>query len=147
MHGFTYSGHPVGGAIGLANLQIMDEEGLVENAARVGPYLLDGLRATIGDHPYVGDLRGQGLMIAVEFTADRATRRPFAAGTNPHRVVSVKALELELMVRPLPFIEVIPFSPPLCMTEADCDEAVERFGRALEAATPELDRLAAQKGA
>ena len=147
MHGFTYSGHPVGGAIGLANLQIMEEEGMVENSARVGRYLLDQLRDAIGDHRYVGDLRGEGLMIAVEFSADRATRRPFAAGTNPHRVVSAKALELELMVRPLPFIEVIPFSPPLCMTEADCDEAVERFGRALDAVTPELDRLAAQTGA
>ena len=147
MHGFTYSGHPVGGAIGLANLQIMEKEGMVENSARVGRYLLDQLRDAIGDHRYVGDLRGEGLMIAVEFSADRATRRPFATGTNPHRVVSAKALELELMVRPLPFIEVIPFSPPLCMTEADCDEAVERFGRALEAATPELDRLAAQTGA
>jgi L-2,4-diaminobutyrate transaminase len=144
MHGFTYSGHPVGGAVGLVNLQIMEEEGLVENAARVGSYLLEQLRDAIGEHPYIGDLRGEGLMIAVEFTADRSNGRPFAAGTNPHRLVSAKALELELMVRPLPFIEVIPFSPPLCMTEADCDEAVERFGRALEAATPELDRLAAK---
>ncbi len=144
MHGFTYSGHPVGGAIGLANLDIMEGEGLVDNAARVGAYLLEQLRDTIGEHPYVGDLRGEGLMIAVEFTADRATRRPFAAGTNPHRVVSAKALELDLMVRPLPFIEVVSFSPPLCMTEADCDEAVEVFGRALDAATPDLDRLAAQ---
>ncbi len=142
MHGFTYSGHPVGGAIGLANLQIMESEGLVDNAARVGTYLLESLRDAIGEHPYVGDLRGEGLMIAVEFTADRAARRPFAAGTNPHRVVSAKALELDLMVRPLPFIEVIPFSPPLCITEADCDEAVALFARALEAATPELDRLA-----
>ena len=48
------------------------------------------------------------------------------------------------MVRPLPFIEVIPFSPPLCITEAECDEAVDRFARALETATPELHRLAAE---
>ena len=60
MHGFTYSGHPVGGAIGLANLDIMESEGLVDNAARVGPYLLERLQATVGDHPYVGDLRGEG---------------------------------------------------------------------------------------
>ena len=82
MHGFTYSGHPVGGAIGLANLEIMESEGMVENAARVGPYLLDQLRETVGDHPYVGDVRGEGLMIALEFSADKETRRPFAAGTN-----------------------------------------------------------------
>jgi L-2,4-diaminobutyrate transaminase len=46
------------------------------------------------------------------------------------------------MLRPLPFIEVIPFSPPLCLSEADCNEAVESFARALDAATPELRRLA-----
>jgi L-2,4-diaminobutyrate transaminase len=147
MHGFTYSGHPVGGAVGLANLEIMEEEGLVENAARVGPYLLERLRATIGDHAYVGDVRGEGLMIAVEFMADKARRRPFAASANAHRIVSARAIEQDLMVRPLPFIEVIPFSPPLCITEAECDEAVERFARALAQATPELHRLAKESSA
>jgi L-2,4-diaminobutyrate transaminase len=137
----------VGGAVGLANLEIMENEGLVENAARVGPYLRERLRATIGDHPYVGDLRGEGLMIAVEFIADKARRRPFAAGANPHRMVSEKALAEDLMVRPLPFLEVIPFSPPLCITEAECDEAVERFARALDQATPELHRLAKETSA
>ena len=62
MHGFTYSGHPVGGAIGLANLDIMENEGLVENAARVGPYLLRVLQDTVATHPYVGDVRGVGLI-------------------------------------------------------------------------------------
>jgi L-2,4-diaminobutyrate transaminase len=56
-------------------------------------------------------------------------------------------MEQELMVRPLPYIEVIPFSPPLCITEADCDEAVERFARALDQATPELHRLAKESSA
>jgi L-2,4-diaminobutyrate transaminase len=142
MHGFTYSGHPVGGAIGLVNLEIMESEGMVENAAKVGAYLLERLRATAGDHPYVGDIRGEGLVIALEFSADRETRQRFAAGTFPHRVVSAKAMELDLMVRPLPWLEVLPFSPPLCITEADCDEAVDLFGRALASATPELHRLA-----
>jgi len=147
MHGFTYSGHPVGGAIGLANLEIMENEGMVENAARVGPYLRERLRATIGDHAYVGDVRGEGLMIAVEFIADKASRRPFPASANAHRIVSAKAMEQDLMVRPLPYIEVIPFSPPLCITEVDCDEAVERFARALDQATPELHRLAKESSA
>jgi L-2,4-diaminobutyrate transaminase len=142
MHGFTYSGHPVGGAVGLANLDVMEQDGMVENAARVGPYLQDRWRAAIGDHPYIGDIRGEGLVIAVEFSADKATRRPFPAGTNCHRAVAAKALDLNLMVRPLPYIEVIPFSPPLCITEAECDEAVDRFVRGLEDATPELTRLA-----
>jgi L-2,4-diaminobutyrate transaminase len=141
MHGFTYSGHPVGGAIGLANLDIIEREGLIEHAARVGSYLLRRLEEQIDDHPYVGDVRGVGLIQAVEFIADKETRRPFDPGSNVHRIVAAKALDLGLMVRPLPFIEVIPFSPPLCITEAECDEAVTLFARALDAATPELRRL------
>jgi L-2,4-diaminobutyrate transaminase len=147
MHGFTYSGHPVGGAIGLANLDIMESEGMVENSARVGAYLIEQLRATVGDHPYIGDIRGEGLVIALEFSADRDSRQRFAAGSNPHRVVSAKAMELDLMVRPLPWLEVLPFSPPLCITEADCDEVVSRFTRALESATQELHQLAKQSAA
>ncbi len=142
MHGFTYSGHPVGGAIGLANLEIMETEGLVENSARVGAYLLERLRDAVGDHAYVGDVRGVGLALAVEFMADKAARRPFEAGTNPHRIVAAKAVENGVMVRALPFNEVVSFSPPLCITEADCDEAVDRFARALEASTADLQRLA-----
>jgi L-2,4-diaminobutyrate transaminase len=142
MHGFTYSGHPVGGAIGLTNLDIMENEGLIENAARVGRYLLARLEETIGDHPYVGDVRGVGLVQAVEFMADTAHRRPFNPTAQVHRIVAAKALEHGLMVRPLPFIEVIAFSPPLCISEADCDQVVDGFARALNAATPELDRIA-----
>jgi L-2,4-diaminobutyrate transaminase len=144
MHGFTYSGHPVGSAIGLANLDIMEREGLIENAAKVGPYLLNQLRETVGDHPYIGDLRGEGLVMAAEFIADRETRRPFDPKLAVHRLVAIRAMELQLMLRPLPFIEVIPFSPPLCITEAECDEAVERFAKALDDVTPELHRLAKQ---
>ena len=66
MHGFTYSGHPVGCAVALANLALIEREGLVENAARLGPTLLDALKARVGDHPYVGVVRGQGLMAGVE---------------------------------------------------------------------------------
>ena len=107
MHGFTYSGHPVGAAIGLANIDIMEGEGLVENSAKVGAYLLRGLRERVGSHRYVGDVRGAGLMIGVEFIADRAKRRPFAPGNGPHRLVAAKALDRGLMVRALPFIEVV----------------------------------------
>jgi L-2,4-diaminobutyrate transaminase len=142
MHGFTYSGHPVGAAIGLANLAIMEGEGMVGNAATMGAYLLKGLQDRVGGHRYVGEIRGEGLMIGVEFSADPATRRPFDAKASAHRVVAAKVLEQNLVARALPFIEVISFSPPLCVTKADCDEMVDRFAKGLEAATPELDRLA-----
>ncbi|MEZ5863748.1 MAG: aminotransferase class III-fold pyridoxal phosphate-dependent enzyme [Geminicoccaceae bacterium] len=142
MHGFTYSGHPVGCAVGLANLDILEREDLAANAADAGGHLLAGLKDRLGEHPFIGDIRGEGLMIGVEFTADRATRRPFKADAVPHRLVAAKALEHGLMVRGLPFIEVISFSPPLCITKAECEQAVDRFAAAVDAMTPELTRLA-----
>jgi L-2,4-diaminobutyrate transaminase len=142
MHGFTYSGHPVGGAMGLANLDIMEREHLIENAASVGRYLLRRLRERIGDHPNVGEVRGEGLMLAVEFVADKAAKRFFAPGTAPHRLVAKRALEQGVLVRGLPFIEVTSFSPPLCVTEDEAEEIVERYARGLEVATPELRELA-----
>ncbi len=144
MHGFTYSGHPVGGAVGLANLDIMEREGLVENSARLGPYFLDALRERIGDNPYVGSVHGEGLMLAVEYVADKKARRFFDPKANAHRIVAKKANEQGVLTRALPFIEVTSFSPPLCITKAEIDEAVARFARGLEAAMPELDRLAKQ---
>ena len=95
-------------------------------------------------------------MIALEFSADKARAAPFAAGTNPHRLVSAKAMELNLMVRPLPYHRGACRSRRrLCITEADCDEAVDLFARALETATrtstasprrapPEVDAPAAR---
>jgi len=143
MHGFTYSGHPVGGAIGMANLDIMEREGLVENSARLGDYLLRALRERVADHPHVGSVHGIGLIMGVEFVADKGARRFYDSKAAPHRVVAKKAFEFGLLTRALPFAEVNAFSPPLCITRAEVDEAVERYGRALEAVTPDLKRLAA----
>jgi len=142
MHGFTYSGHPVGGAVGLANLDIMEREGLVGNSATLGAYFLERLRARLADHPYVGAVRGVGLMLAVEFVADKRTRRFFRAGTNPHRLVARQALEQGVLVRALPVGEVNSFSPPLSITRAEADEGIERYARGLEAATEALRELA-----
>jgi len=78
MHAYTYSGHPVGCAVALRTLQIIEEENLVAEAARKGAYLMDVLRACLGDHPHVGEIRGKGLMCAVEFVKRRDTKTPFA---------------------------------------------------------------------
>jgi L-2,4-diaminobutyrate transaminase len=142
MHGFTYSGHPVGCAVAMANLDILENEGLVQRSRRLGPYLVDRLRARIGDNPFVGDIRGAGLMVAVEFVADRETRREFAPGTAPHRVVAKRAFENGVLTRALPFVPVTSFSPPLCVTEAEIDEAVERYANALDDVLPSLGAMA-----
>ena len=78
MQAYTYSGHPTACAVALANLAIIEREGLIARAADLGRQLLTKLQALI-DHPHVGDVRGQGLMCAVEFVVDRATKAPFAA--------------------------------------------------------------------
>ena len=121
----------------------MEREKLPENAAAMGPYFLAQLKARVGDHPHVGEVRGEGLMMAVEFVADRAKRRFFKPGTAPHRVVAAKAMEQGVLARALPFVEVTSFSPPLCITTAEIDEAIDRYVKGLELATPELERLAA----
>lgn len=130
-HGFTYSGHPVGAAVGLANLDIMESEGLIDNAARVGPYLKQQLQQRLADHAHVGDVRGEGLMLAVELVADRAENTAFDPDLKMHRQVMAKALEYGVMVRALPFGDVISFSPPLTFTEADADQTSDIFCRAL----------------
>jgi L-2,4-diaminobutyrate transaminase len=142
MHGFTYSGHPVGGALGLVNIGILEREGLIQQAAEVGPYLKKLLSQRLATNPHVGEVRGMGQMLAVEFIADKAARRFFNPKSAPHRLVAAKALEFGVLTRALPFIEVNSFSPPLCMTHSEAEEAVDRYGRALDAVTPELAKLA-----
>ena len=142
MHGFTYSGHPVGGALGLVNIAIMERDGLIEQARDVGAYFLELLRDRVGDSPFVGEVRGVGQMIAVELVADKAARRFFNPKHGAHRIVSAKALENGVLSRALPFIEVNAFSPPLSMNRSEAEEAVDRYGQALEACSDDLARLA-----
>ncbi|MCC5903392.1 MAG: aminotransferase class III-fold pyridoxal phosphate-dependent enzyme [Halomonas sp.] len=136
MHGFTYSGHPVGAAIALANLDVIEQESLTERAASLGPVLLEALRNRVGNSPFVGDVRGVGLMAAVEFSG-------FPEGSAPHKIVAKHATAAGVLTRALPYLPVNSFSPPLTITETEIIEAVDRYAKALEAATPELEALLA----
>ena len=80
MHAYTYSAHPVGCAIGVAMLGIIERDGYPEMAAHKGRRLLVHLKDALGDHPHVGDIRGLGLMCAVEYVEDRATREELRRG-------------------------------------------------------------------
>lgn len=143
MHGFTYSGHPVGSAVALANIDIIERENLVERTAENGPYMLRRLSDALADNPFVGDIRGSGLMLGVEFVADSRSRRPFKTGTNPHRVVAKAAAEKGVLSRALPFLDVNSFSPPLTVTRDEIDIAVERYAAALASVMPTLKDLSA----
>ena len=139
-HGFTYSGHPVGAAAAMANLDILLGEDLVGNAARVGAYLQDRLREAFGKHPLVGDVRGVGLMAGIELMADPAAGAPFDPALKVGQRVAQRCLAEGLIVRALPTGDVLAFSPPLCITRDEVDQVVERFGRGLAAVTDELAR-------
>jgi L-2,4-diaminobutyrate transaminase len=131
-HGFTYSGHPVGGAVGLANLDLIESEGLVDNAARLGPVLKQQLCERLGEHPHVGEIRGEGLMLGVEFVADRATKAPFPSQRAFKRRVMEQARENGLLVRALPFGDVVSFSPPLCVSESEVERIAAVFADSVE---------------
>ena len=125
-HGYTYSGHPVSAAVALANLDILESENLVENAGRVGAHLRAGLSAALGDHPNVGEIRGEGMIMAVEFVADRASREPFDPALAVHKAVAAEAARQGLIVRALPAAEpAVALSPPLCLSEAEADRVTQ----------------------
>ncbi len=79
MHAFTYNGHPVGCAVALRNLDIIEEEDFCGQAASKGAYLLESLVSALADHPHVGDIRGKGLMCGVEYVRDRESKEEFSA--------------------------------------------------------------------
>jgi L-2,4-diaminobutyrate transaminase len=139
-HGFTYSGHPVGAAAAMANLDILLGEDLVGNSARTGGYLQACLRERLGSHPMVGELRGLGLIAGVELVADRASRRTFDPALKIAQQVAARCLEDGLIVRALPVGHVIALSPPLCITRAEVDRVVEGLERAIRTVGDELSR-------
>jgi len=131
-HGYTYSGHPVSAAVALANLDILESENLVENAARVGAHLQAGLCSALGEHPNLGEIRGEGMIMALEFVADRPSREPFDPAAAVQKAVAAEAARLGLIVRPLPSAgAAVALSPPLCLTEGDADRVVEILAEAV----------------
>ena len=127
----TFGGHPGGCAVALETLAIMEEEGLLERSASAGADLLARLRAKLGDHPLVGDLRGRGLLIGIELVADQATRAP-AAGAVSGGIVKAAQQRGLLVGRNVDTAagldNVIALAPPLSLTDADLDHIVDVLG-------------------
>lgn len=131
-HGWTYSGHPVCAAAALANLDILERENITENAAEVGSYLQQQLRAQLSSHVLVGEVRGVGMLAALELMKDDATRTPFAADLKVGARVSAACLERGLILRAMPHGDIIGFAPPLVATRADVDAMVDIAKAALD---------------
>ncbi len=134
-HGLTYAGHPVSAAVALRNLELMEERGLMEHAARMGPILQQKLTA-IADHPLVGNLRGIGLIAGLELVADKSTRAQFPPADKMAFKVAAGCLAEGLIVRALPG-DVVAICPPLIIDEAQIEELVDKLGRGLDRAARE----------
>ncbi len=128
-HGSTFGGNPVSCAAALATLRLL-QEGLVENAARVGARLIEKLKGLQKKHRLIGDVRGLGLMVGVEVVRDQATREP---ATRERNAVIEKAFEGGLLTLPCG-ISTIRLSPPLIVRDPDVDKAVAALDAAFTAA-------------
>jgi 4-aminobutyrate aminotransferase-like enzyme len=126
----TYGGNPVSCAIGLAVLDVMEEERLQENARIVGGYLLQGLRRLGDRFPLIGDVRGLGLYIGVELVKDRSTRSP--ATVEADRLKERLREHRLLLSTDGPQHNVLKIKPPLVFTRADANRLVETMARILE---------------
>lgn len=134
MHAYTYSAHPVGCAVALRTLQIIDEENLVAEAARKGALLLDALRSRLGDHPHVSEIRGKGLMCAVEFVKDRATKAPFAPEEQVGARIHADAVARGLFSRVRGDVFVL--APPFVTTDNLLDRTSDILAAAARSVVP-----------
>jgi alanine-glyoxylate transaminase/(R)-3-amino-2-methylpropionate-pyruvate transaminase len=128
LHFNTFGGNPVSMAAGLAVMEVIEEDGLQQNAKMVGRRLRDGLERLAGEHRLIGDVRGMGLMLGVELVADRATRAPASAETLQ---VLEEARSMGILLGKGGLAgNVLRIKPPMCITAEDVDFALDVLDRA-----------------
>jgi putrescine aminotransferase len=136
-HGFTYSGHPVGAAVALENLRIVETEGLHERAGGpLGDHFATAL-AGLADHPLVGETRSCGLLGALELVEDKATRRYFPPARKVGLTCREHCIQNGLVMRAVRDVMIL--APPLIITEGEIDELARRARRALDLTTRDLE--------
>lgn len=137
-HGYTYSGHPLGAASALCNLDIIEREGLTANARDTGAYFQQQMKAAFADHPLVGDSRGIGLLHALEFSSNRHKREHFDPNLKVGPQIATACLEQGLIARAMPHGDILGFAPPLIVDCTDIDEIVTRARKAVDKVTDTL---------
>lgn len=142
-HGYTYSAHPVSAAVGLECLRLY-ENGLLENGRKAGERLMAGLHA-LADHPLVGDVRGRGMLAAIELVTDKGKKTPLPAAADPARRIFDRAWDNGLVIRAFAN-GVLGYAPPLCCTDEDIDAILERTRKTLDQTLADEDVRAAMKG-
>jgi adenosylmethionine-8-amino-7-oxononanoate aminotransferase len=125
----TFGGHPVTAAAALKNIEILENEGMVGNSAAMGSYFLEQLRDLQNDHPIIGDVRGLGLLLAIELVKDKKTKEKFSPTDRIGERLTEKFREQGLILLALDWM--ISFGPALCITRSEVDEIVVGVDRAL----------------
>lgn len=140
-HGYTYSSHPLAARAALTNLDIIERDGLVKQAGTRGEYLQKRMHQEFDNHPLVGEIRGRGLIGAVEFVASTSPVVAFDPAEKVGVRVTRRAMELGVITRALPASDSIAFSPPFIVTEAEIDTMVSVVRQAADHVAGELGRI------
>jgi len=120
-HGWTYSAHPICAAAGVANLKVIDDLGLVANAGETGAYLKNAIAGALGDHAHVGDVRGEGMLAAIELVEDKDDRVFYDPARKIGPSIAAALLSRGVIARAMPQGDIIGFAPPMCLTRAEAD--------------------------
>lgn len=139
-HGYTYTAHPLSTAAALANLDIIENEGLIARAAATGRHMHGRLQEAFADHPLVGEIRGQNLIGAVEFVAAKDPMARFDPLLKIAGRIVKHARDRGVITRALPHADTISFSPPFIITEAEVDEMIAVTREAVDATMDDLVR-------
>lgn len=123
-HGWTYSAHPIGAAAGVANLKLIDDLNLVENAKTMGAYLNDSLRDALANHPNVAEVRGDGMLAAIEFVEERDPLTFFDPAKKIGPAISAALANRSIIARAMPQGDILGFAPPFCITKEEIDIVV-----------------------
>ena len=138
-HGLTYAAHPVAAAVALEALHIYQDEHIIEHVQKVSPHFFERLNA-LASHPLVGEVRGMGLLAAVEITADKANKKPFPASVGMGAWIQAKAMDYGVIVRAIG--NCIALCPPLICTTEQLDELVDGLSRAFDDAQMHVQQMA-----
>jgi adenosylmethionine-8-amino-7-oxononanoate aminotransferase len=129
MHAYTYSAHPVGCAVAMANLDIIQGEDFPTQAAEKGRTLLDGLKQRLDNHPHVGEVRGLGLMAAVEIVEDRQTKAEFDADEKVGARINQAMQNHGLFSRMRG--DVVCLAPPIVITDQELEQVIDAVTNAI----------------
>ena len=132
-HGYTYAGHPIGAAVALANLDIIQNENLVQRSAENGAYFHKQLETRFATDNFVGQIRGKGLIAAVQLMKDAQNKEFLDTSLKTAAQVTSKCYQNGLIARPLPSVDSVAFSPPLITSKNEIDQIVDIFEESVRA--------------